>query len=270
MIIQKMLDMKKINLLPLLALSFSSLFIAGCDKDDDNNNNPTPVVVAPTLTIEMDHLAGSQKFYLDSTYINANGDNFTPDLFKYYISNIRLIRNDNSEYVIPESYFLVNHEATASMKLIIDSLAPGTFKSIKFLLGVDSTRNVSGAQTGALDPVNGMFWTWNTGYIFLKLEGTSPVIPTSAQTFTYHIGGFSGQNKNYKQVTLDFDGDVLLLANNKNPEVHIVVDVLEIFKNPTTIDMATFSNTVMSSGPNATILADNYSDMFRYSHIHNN
>ncbi len=261
--------MKKFNLLVVLVFSFGSLFIAGCDKDDDDNPvNPVPVV-APILTIEMDHLAGTQKFYLDSTYTNANGDEFTPDLFKYYISNIRLIRNDNSEYAIPESYFLVNHAAPGSMKIMIDSLAQGAFTSVKFLLGVDSTRNVSGAQTGALDPVNGMFWTWNTGYIFLKLEGTSPEIPTSAQTFTYHIGGFSGQNINYKQVTLDFDGDVLLLANNKNPELHIVVDVLEIFKNPTTIDMSTFSSTIMSPGPNATIIADNYADIFKYDHIHN-
>jgi hypothetical protein len=35
--------------------------------------------------------------------------------------------------------------------------------AIKFLLGVDSLKNVSGIQTGALDPAKGMFWTWNTG-----------------------------------------------------------------------------------------------------------
>jgi hypothetical protein len=45
---------------------------------------------------------------------------------------------------------------------------------IRFLLGVDSARNVSGIQTGALDPARGMFWTWNSGYVMAKIEGSSP------------------------------------------------------------------------------------------------
>ena len=260
--------MKKIKILILVSFAFSALLITGCNKDDDNNDT-TPTVL-PQLTIEMDHLAGLQKFYFDSTYTTANGDVFTADIFKYYVSNIRLVRPDNSEFAIPESYFLVDHDNAATMQLHMDSLtATGSFKSIKFILGVDSTRNVSGAQEGALDPANGMFWTWNTGYIFFKLEGASAVIPTPAQTFTYHIGGFSGANVNYKEISLDFDGDILPLANNTNPELHLVVDVLELFKNPNTIDLATFPSSVTMPNPSATMLANNYADLFRYDHIHN-
>ncbi len=251
----------------LVSFAFSAVLITGCSKDDDNTDT-TPTVV-PKLTIEMDHLAGLQKFYFDSSYTTADGDVITADLFKYYVSNIRLVRNDNSEYVIPETYFLVNHEDATTMQLKMDSLESGSYKGIKFILGIDSARNVSGAQEGALDPVNGMFWTWNTGYIFFKLEGASAVIPTPAQTFTYHVGGFSGANVNYKEISLDFDGDILPLANNTNPELHLVVDVLELFKNPTTIDLATFASSVTMPNPSATTLANNYADMFRYDHIHN-
>jgi len=260
--------MKIFKIPVLVLLAFTAVFFTACDKDDDNDDpTPTPTTAAK-LTIEMGHLAGTKKFYFDSTYTTLNGDNFTADLFKYYISNIRLIRSNNTEYSIPQTYFLVNHAIESSLKLQLSNLGNGSFTGIKFLLGVDSLRNVSGAQTGALDPNGGMFWDWNTGYIFLKLEGASPAIPTSGQTFTYHVGGFSGQNVNYREINLDFDGDVLPLANNTNPELHIVVDVLEIFKNPTTIDLATFPSSVMSVGPNATILANNYMDLFTYSHIH--
>jgi hypothetical protein len=259
--------MKKINILLLSMLVSGAALFTGCSKDDDNTDT-TPAVL-PKLTIEMDHLAGLQKFYFDSAYTTADGDIFTADLFKYYVSNVRLVRTDNSEYAIPETYFLVNHADMTTMQLQMDSLATGSFKGIKFILGVDSARNVSGAQTGALDPVNGMFWTWNTGYIFFKLEGASAVIPTPAQTFTYHIGGFSGANVNYKEISLDFDGDILPLANNTNPELHIVVDVLELFKNPSTIDLETFSSSVVMPNPSATTLANNYVDMFKYDHIHN-
>ena len=50
----------------------------------------------------------------------------------------------------------------------------GNYNSLSFLLGVDSMHNVSGAQTGALDPANDMFWTWNSGYVMAKMEGASP------------------------------------------------------------------------------------------------
>jgi hypothetical protein len=113
-----------------------------------------------------------------------------------------------------------------------------------------------------------MFWDWNTGYIFFKIEGTSPAIPAAPQFFEYHIGGFSGVNNNLREVTLEFDGDVLPLAVNTNPEVHIVVNVLEVFTNPNTIDLATFPESVVMPGPSATIIADNYSDMFTFDHLH--
>jgi|SRR5688572_5796036 len=251
--------------LSLIILSIAVSFIISCDKDVDDSPTPT---VAPMLSIEMDHLAGSQKLYLDSTYTNENGDLFTPTLFKYYVSNIRLVRMDDTEYTIGDTYFLVNQDSESSMTLEMKNLNVGNYKAIKFLLGVDSARNVSGAQTGALDPVKGMFWDWNTGYIFMKLEGTSPVIPTTAQTFTYHIGGFATPNNNLKEIHLEFDGDILPLENNTHPELHLVVDALEILKSPSTINMATFPNSIMMPGVNATILANNYADMFRYDHMH--
>jgi hypothetical protein len=216
----------------------------------------------------MDHLAGNQKFYIDSTYTTENGDVFTASLFKYYVTNIRLVRSDNTEYAIENSYFLVDQDDETSMMLEMDSLTAGDFKGIKFLLGVDSAHNVSGAQEGALDPVNGMFWNWNSGYIFMKLEGSSPVIPTPAQTFTYHIGGFASPTNNLKDVYIEFDGDILPLANNTHPELHMVVNVLEIFKSPTVIDLATFQSTIMSPAGNAAIVANNYADMVKYDHIH--
>ncbi|HMT30825.1 MAG TPA: hypothetical protein PKD91_16250, partial [Bacteroidia bacterium] len=101
-----------------------------------------------------------------------------------------------------------------------------------------------------------------------KLEGTSPAIPSAGNDFTYHIGGFQGANINYKEVEIGFDGDILTLNNNRHPELHFVVDVLEIFKNPTTINVATFPSTIMSPTPSAGVLANNYADMITYDHMH--
>ena len=50
-------------------------------------------------------------------------------------------------------------------------------------------------RTGVLDPSGAgadMYWTWNSGYIFFKMEGTSPAATGMGNSFMYHIGGFGG------------------------------------------------------------------------------
>ena len=80
-------------------------------------------------------------------------------------------------------------------------------------LGVDSVLNYNGVHEGALDPINGMYWTWQTGYIHCKLEGNI-ICDSSRKSFEYHIGGYSTNDSgpffighksigNELQVTLD-------------------------------------------------------------------
>ena len=35
-----------------------------------------------------------------------------------------------------------------------------------------------------------MYWTWNSGYINFKLEGTSLVCNTTKNAFNFHLGGY--------------------------------------------------------------------------------
>ena len=65
----------------------------------------------------------------------------------------------------------------------------GDYTALEFLVGVDPQRNRGGAQTGALDPVHGLFWTWRTGYIFFALEGRAPLSGARDHTLTFHLGG---------------------------------------------------------------------------------
>jgi hypothetical protein len=244
-------------LLVVITLAFFS-----CKKDKDDDSTPT---VAPKLTIEIGHFAGTQKFYFDSVYTTANGDDISVTMFKYYLSNIVLVRSDNTEYAVPNSYFLVNHDVESSMLLEMSNLPAGEFNAIRFLVGVDSTRNVSGAQTGALDPGNAMFWDWNSGYIFMKVEGTSPSVPAS--DFVFHIGGFEGAQSCIREISFDFNGDLLHLANNKQPELHFKTNILEVFANPNTIDLSV-TNQVQTTGAAAVSIADNYADFITYDHMH--
>jgi hypothetical protein len=65
---------------------------------------------------------------------------------------------------------------------------------ISLLFGIDSTIQVGGVGTGALDPLRGMYWTWQTGYVQWKMEGAIRVDGVESP-LELHLGGFDGATK---------------------------------------------------------------------------
>ena len=151
---------------------------------------------------------GSDSF-LNRKLINDFGENYSISKLKYYVSNIKFetkeITNNQS------NIFLI----AASKQNIISVLVPAKkITGISFLLGVDSALNCSGAQSGALDPLNDMFWTWNNGYIFFKLEGSSDASNADLKRIEHHIGGFKGTNKSMRSIYLPINNPALLKQKN--------------------------------------------------------
>ncbi|MGZ4061011.1 MAG: MbnP family protein, partial [Bacteroidia bacterium] len=156
------------------------------------------------LIIDLTNYVGNDLLQLDTVnYKNDLGQLFTISKFKYYISNIHLIKSDGKEFISPD-YFLVNEEEEQSKKIILN-LSAAEYSSINFIIGVDSVHNCSGAQSGALDPANAMFWAWNSGYIFLKLEGKAPESKSPGHIFEYHIGGYKNPTNCIRTVSLNFN-----------------------------------------------------------------
>ncbi|GIV26516.1 MAG: hypothetical protein KatS3mg027_0330 [Bacteroidia bacterium] len=258
-----------LNLILIVLFAFNS-----CKKDPkepiNSNSSSTTNSNTGKLILSFEAMFGdSVLVFHNKWYITSNGDSIKISTFKYYISNIQLTKTDNSIYIVPESYILVNHNAMGSLaSFTLNNIPVGQYKGIKMLIGVDSARNVSGAQTGSLDPANGMFWSWTTGYIMLKLEGTSPQSGSTTKDFFYHIGGFSGVTSVLKWVNPSFNSATANVTSTTIPEIHFKTDISEIFKTPTTINLANDFNIVMP-GVKSKMIADNYSDMITVEHIHN-
>src|SRR5690606_20878888 len=112
-----------------------------------------------------------------------------------YISNIKLQTNSGVEYVVPQDsgYFLIMEDEPSSQVITLSNVPAGDYDKITFTIGVDSLRSTMdiSKRTGVLDPTqghDGMYWTWNSGYIFFKMEGTSPAAPADQDhKFYYHI-----------------------------------------------------------------------------------
>jgi hypothetical protein len=65
------------------------------------------------------------------------------------------------------------------------------YNTAHFTLGIDSATNAAGAGGGALDATKGMYWAWHSGYINLKLEGTSPRCTTRRNAFNFTLAAFA-------------------------------------------------------------------------------
>lgn len=258
-----------------LALLLAFTFTA-CKKDE------APVSGFGDVVIEMDNRAGDNALVLGKNYLTANGDTVNFSLFNYFVSNFALVKDDGTEYIVPKDdcYFLCKHDAPATRELTLKNIPAGNYKTLRFTIGVDSLKSVSpaGERTGVLDPATGaagMYWSWNAGYIFVKVEGTSPQAPVNAgtgqRTFQYHTGLFGGKDSptlnNLKEVSLVSNGELAKVRQGgEAPVWHLYVDILEMFTNPVNINIAT--NPTSHAGPYSKTVANNYADMFKLDHVH--
>jgi hypothetical protein len=168
-----------------MAAFAGAVLLVGCAK-------PAP---PPAVAIEISHVVGEQPFALGESFKTASGEDFTATRLRYYLSGFRLRRTDGGWSEAPRDeqsdagYYLVDEAVANSKTLKLPPAPAGEYRGVEFRLGIDPARNHAGAQTGVLDPVRGMFWMWNTGYIFLKFEGHSLPSPEGDGRQPLRAGG---------------------------------------------------------------------------------
>ncbi len=193
-------------------------------------------------------------------YVNAHQDSLFIDVFKCYLSALKLSPGNGVEFKETKSYHLINADDSISLVFVIKNIPEGNFKTLSFNIGVDSISSVSGALDGDLDPSKGMYWAWNTGYIDAKLMGRSKQCKTRQNSFEYHIGGYSGPNKTLQKVRLDLN--IINIEPNKTTHLELKAELAEWFNNPYLLDLSV-TNAVLIPGKEALRMAENYADMFQ-------
>ncbi|GAB3498513.1 hypothetical protein GCM10027341_20260 [Spirosoma knui] len=258
----------------------ASITIVACKKDEVGAIDPA---AKNTLSIEFDNRVGDQKLALGNpAYKTAAGEPFAVTAFNYFVSNIALKKEDGTTVTFPDQYFLVRQADAKTQLITLKDVPAGNYNELSFLIGVDSLKSVGGAgeRTGVLDPTSygddGMYWSWNSGYIFMKLEGTSSAIPTTLdpdRKFQIHVGGYGGgwnggakTVNNLRRITLPM-ATKATVRGDIAPEVHLFVDALKILDGSTKISLATTSS--IHTPAVATSIANNYTAMFEVDHVHN-
>ncbi len=180
-----------------------------------------------SVRIIFKHIANGKPLKKDSVYTNACGEKYSISRLQYYVTGINFSSN-NSTTQANKEVFLVKAFSDTVLRV---PLLSRKHKFLTFQIGVDSAMHVAGAQRGALDPLNNMYWAWNTGYVHYKMEGYSTNSKSDLARIEYHIGGFEGGNKAMQQKNIYFTGKKK--KSEKLKEIIITVNLDEFWNKET-------------------------------------
>lgn len=182
------------------------LGLIGCGDDDE---------AAPVATsLSFDVQVNQKPFACGETYagVGALAADFTISDARFYVSNVELLDKGGKAHalVLDENSYqsktvaLIDPEdgcgpdGTEGTHTVVTGKAAGTsFSAVRFTLGIPKEQNFIdlASATAPLD-VTGMFWTWQSGYKFLKVDGSSPAAEGGINPFFVHLGsgGCPGTN----------------------------------------------------------------------------
>lgn len=212
----------------LLSTSFTSC--KKDDHDDDHSHEGTG-----HLHVYFQNKMGSMDLMYGHTHELADGRKYNFSAVQYYVSNLRLKKDDGSDYNVEGIYEISIGDNL--LELDLEDIPAGHYHGIKFNVGIDSVTNhgdpsvyAAGHPLASQNP--SMHWSWNSGYRFLLLEGEVDTLATPSSsspeygTFALHLGGdanlmdidlmkhFEAGESEHPSVTVNMDAEYLL--NNSN------------------------------------------------------
>lgn len=200
--------------------------------------------IAAQLTISP--VFGDKPIAEDHWYVSKNGDSVRFDNIRFYISNIQFETVNNQIFRDTVKAHLIDVFKPSTLKIAISDIDFKEIKRCRFDIGIDSLTNISGALGGDLDPQLGMYWAWQSGYINMKIEGTSPQCMSRKNVFQYHIGGYISPFYALKSV--------VLLMNAQNIDRKNAFNILNTEGVVLKMDMSKFFENIRISTQNSIMI----------------
>lgn len=140
---------------------------------------------------------------LDSQYRSSNSEWVQFSGIKWYCSNLQVTFSDKTQWQYPKRHLLLDFSEFETNKITIPHASDISVIEISFIIGIDSLTQSAGAIGDDLDPTNGMYWTWQSGYIHAKIEGNTNLSNHPKHEFVLHLGGYRHPFNAIRQVTFN-------------------------------------------------------------------
>lgn len=232
----------KSSLLSLILACCMAIAVVGCRDKNTIDETPEETVTTGQLTLRMNAKWGTENFVIEEVYNDTYGNRIRVDQFLSYLSQIRLVRVDGSEVMLKD-FTLADFERDITLTF---NVPVGNYVGLKMGLGVPEAYNkdVDPAQYPSSHPLSvagsqGMFWYWNTGYIFTKFEGKIDTTGTPdaelLDSFLFHIG----DDPYYRELNFT-DRDIRITSSGEAAlQLNIFVDQILAPASGASIDLAT-------------------------------
>ena len=126
--------------------------------------------------------------------------------FRVYLHGIEVKHAERLVWSSADSHYLFDSDNASTLEIPLGISASTPVDEISFVIGVDSALQINGAHSGVLDPIRGMYWTWQSGYIHWKLE-TETLDSASDSSLTWHVGGYRAPYNSLRVIRYAVDAD---------------------------------------------------------------
>lgn len=204
------------------------LLITSCKED----KKPEPSTKA-NVNFKVNVNAGGEAFVNNKTYSTADGLQYSFELVKFYLSDIKLVKDDGSKVDLKELVFVDMDDPigepydrnSIGTNFTFETQA-GNYNALELGVGVPKRINQVSNDYPNEHPLSvyrGTDWSW-AGYRLLMLEGLANKTGTSEKTtFDYHIAA----DTFYQYIKLD---KAINISAGSTQEIVLNVDLEKVFQ----------------------------------------
>lgn len=217
----------------LLSIILTGLLFSSCKNDP-----PVPEEQSQETSLNFKVQANGEDLIFYQDYYDALGYRYQLETFRVYLSDVIFTNDANEKVMFNDIDFLKFRENQTNSPItptsIVSELPEGNYKQMSFNIGVGKEQNLGDPSQYEKDhPLSiyqGMHWDWNTGYIFMKLEGRVDSMPGGGGSLDNSVLYHVGRDDLLRTVTLDIDLNVTADYSN---DLTFGININKIFASET-------------------------------------
>lgn len=238
----------------LFTLLIISSLIISCGKNDDDVTEPVTQITTEEAKGNVEFIfipkVGQEFLTLRDTLITPANEKMVINDFKFFVSEIGLSLLDASEKAISpmendsnqvgiylvdfsEENVHLNENGKHGHGFKFTCKAPvGEYADVRYQIGVPRQYNLADISTNPF-PVNGkngMYWSWNSGFKFLVINGSSP----AAQGTPLHLSiglGYRMLDYNFRSMLLAASREKITVEEGKTTVLTFEFDINSFLTN---------------------------------------
>jgi hypothetical protein len=193
------------RLIPAAALAVAGAAGCGGRASAICSADPSPSADAVLIDVSLDANAGGTPFGMGKQLTSNGGVEYSVSTLRFYLSHVELLDSngvatpavlaDANGTPLHYGVTLVDYRKPDSQLLHL-LVPPGSYESLSLSVGVP--KDCSGGsgvlnhenaseQSPPLDVDSDMYWGWDPGYVFFKIEGHA-ITPAGSKAFLFHLG----------------------------------------------------------------------------------